>query len=259
MKKILFFSLLLLNCAAFSQETERTITLIFRESFDHGVLDNVLHKYVKDGLVDYRSIRDDPEFRLYISRLKEVDPDKLIEADSVRLAYWINVYNAFTIKIVVDNYPVESIRDIGNGKNPWSLKIVELGGGKVYSLDEVENEIIRKRFNEPRIHFALVCAAIGCPMLRSEAYVPERLNEQLDESARIFLTNSFKNRLDKANKKLYLSSIFDWYADDFKKKFGSVSAFLERYFDSDDKAFLKSKKYKIQYLEYDWSLNEQKQ
>ncbi|MFN2567708.1 MAG: DUF547 domain-containing protein, partial [Gemmatimonadaceae bacterium] len=179
---------------------------------DHGVFDMLLRRHVADGLVDYDAFARAPEFRQYLDALARTDPERLPPAE--QLALWVNAYNAYTIHLVNAHGERESIRNINRSlgllrlKGPWKERLARVGGC-VYTLDEVENAIIRKRFREPRIHFALVRAARGCPPLRSEAYRGERLDAQLEDQARRFLLESpEKNRVDVASRTVYVSPIF---------------------------------------------------
>jgi hypothetical protein len=164
-----------------------------------------------------------------------------------RLAFLINLYNASTLRLIRDHYPVKSIKDIGGWfKGPWDQPIVTLFGKQV-TLDHLEHDIIRKQFKEPRIHMALVCAAKGCPPLRREAYTADKLESQLADQSRQYLASPTGLIIDKTKGKVFISSIFKWYGSDFP----SVSNFIEKY------SGKKLKGLKIDYLDYDWSLNEQ--
>lgn len=175
-----------------------------------------------------------------------------------RLAFLINAYNAFTVKLLLDNEPVSSIKDLGGlFSSPWKKKFFKLFGEE-YSLDQIEHETIRKQFAEPRIHMALVCASKGCPQLRGEAFVSEKLETQLEEQVRSFLSDRERNRWDPKTGKLYVSKIFDWYGEDFLKKDGSVGAFLAPRMGSTPQEQESIRKAKISFLDYDWSLNEVK-
>jgi hypothetical protein len=158
----------------------------------------------------------------------------------------INFYNAATLQLIIDNYPVKSIKDIGNiFSGPWDKKVVKLFGNKI-SLDNLEHDIIRKQFNEPRIHFALVCAAKGCPPLRFEAYTGEKLDAQLTEQVQEYLQSSYGMVVDYQKNTVFLSSIFKWYDEDFS----SIDDFIKKYSLIDIKNFNKK------WIKYDWSLNE---
>ena len=184
-----------------------------------------------------------------------------------QLAFLINAYNAYTIKFVLTRYPdLKSIKDLGSFLlSPWKKEFFALLGVP-RSLDSVEHGMIRApgTFDEPRIHFALNCASVGCPMLREEAYVAERLDAQLESGVRRFLGDRTRNRYDPVSGRLELSAIFDWYKADFEKGGGgtsSVHQFLARYADfiADEavgRALVRRGKLPIRYLDYDWTLND---
>ena len=223
----------------------------------HSNLTAVLRRHVRDGLVSYRALKAD---RSGVDRyLKATGQVKSAELDrwsqNQQVAYLINVYNARTLELILDNYPIKSIKKIGWLPGAaWRKKFVPLFGKKV-SLGHIEHEILRKRYNLPEIHFALVCAAKGCPPLRSEAYVAGRLREQLADQGRYFLQNKAKNRVFQSKKRLFLSPLFDWFEKDFEKKSGSVTAFVKRYLPP-EQAVQVTDDYRISYTEYDWALNE---
>lgn len=224
-------------------------TVLARQVNDHALFTLVLRQYVKNGEVEYAAIHSDDRFRAYLAQLSHTDPHA-IKSDMVRLAFWLNAYNAFTIKLIIDHSPVTSIREITRGNvGPWDIDWIEISGTK-YSLNQIEHEIIRKDFDEPLIHMALVCAARSCPPLRSEAYTGEKLTRQLEENAAAFLTDSTKNRYDAATGTLYLSELFRWYGKDFNAKHGSVEKFVLNVMHLGD---VKPKA--VRYLPYDWSLN----
>ncbi|MDH4069892.1 MAG: DUF547 domain-containing protein [Ignavibacteria bacterium] len=209
----------------------------------------VLSEVVRDGLVDYQEIKTDERFRRYLNQLSQTDPDA-IRDKADRLAFWINAYNAFTIELIVDHLPVQSIREITVGETgPWDIVWIGIGG-ELYSLNQIEHEIIRKQFNEPLIHMALVCAAISCPPLLSEAYTGERLKEQMEHSARLFLADTTKNRYDETTRTLYLSELFQWYGDDFTARYGSAVRFALGVI-----GVAESDGISVRYLPYNWNLN----
>lgn len=189
-------------------------------------------------------IKNNPEMlNDYIQLLRE-NSIKESWTRSQRLAYWINAYNAFTVKLIIDNYPINSIRDIDR---PWGKKFIQLGDEK-FSLNQIEHDIIRPTFQEPRIHFALVCAAISCPKLLNKAYLPESLDQQLDQQTRYFINKSGKNEI--TNNHVKISKLFKWYQKDFTTK-GSLLDFLDQYTN-----ISLSQSAKIDYLEYNWGLND---
>jgi len=228
------------------------------QGVDHAPWSAMLGAYVSEGLVDYDAFGRDPRFQTYLNALDRTDPSALPERD--RLAYWINVYNAYTIELINSRKERKSIRNINKvfgvpTRSPWAERIVR-AGGRTLSLDDVEHKIIRVEFNDPRIHVALVCAALGCPILRSEAFTGDRLDAQLDEQARLFLATRSKNRVDVATRTVYGSPIFTWYREDFGNDLAGVGAFWARYVDgAAEQAVLKSGRFRWVDTPYDWSLN----
>jgi len=233
-------------------------------AIDHSLLTEVLKEYVKNGSVDYKGLKDDSRFLKYIQLLEGSDPTAIQPEDT--LAYWLNVYNAFTLKVICDHYPLESIRDLNTGPlvfayalktTVWDKKFVTLNG-KPYTLSEVEHEHLRTT-GDARVHFAMVCAAKSCPSLRPEAYTTANLNAQLNEQGRLFMSQPYKNRFDlPRNKKIVISTIFDWFEEDFVRDSGSVVKFIARFVPSEVAQQLISleQDLDIDYTEYDWSLNE---
>ncbi|QNH03971.1 DUF547 domain-containing protein [Pseudomonas sp. B11D7D] len=215
------------------------------------------------SVVDYSGFQQDmDELETYLNELSAVPSDEYRRWQvSQRLAFLINAYNAFTVKLVTDHYPVGSIKDIGGlFSSPWRQAFIPLLG-QTLSLDQIEHSLIREPgvFDEPRIHFAVNCASVGCPALRNEAFVAERLDEQLEDSQRRFLSDQSRNRFDPIRQRLQISKIFDWYGEDFSREWGS----LENYFNQhltllspSTKQYTPQKKLRIEYLDYDWSLND---
>jgi len=215
-------------------------------NLDHSAWDKLLKKHVDaSGFVDYKGFKNDREaLDSYLQMLSSQQPTKQWSAQEL-LAYYINLYNAYTVDLIVDNYPVKSIKDI-NG--PWTRGIVPIGENNL-SLGGIENGVLRK-MEEPRIHFAINCASISCPKLLNEAYTAAKINEQLDKAASDFI-NGNKNEISANNPKL--SSIFDWYAKDYiVNGKTNVIAYINQF--SKIKINPSSS---IQYVEYNWSLNEQ--
>lgn len=220
---------------------------------DHTAWTKLLKKLVNEnGDVDYLGfMAHKAELQAYLQTLSDhhPDPDKWTEEE--QLAYWINAYNAFTVELIIDNYPLESIKDIKRWNipflnTPWTIKFIKLGGKK-YNLDAIEHKILRKQFNEPRIHFAIVCASISCPRLLNEAYTADRLNEQLDLQARHFINTLSKNRI--SADKLELSKLFSWFSGDFTEN-GTLIEYLNKYADVQINPDAE-----ISYLDYNWKLN----
>ncbi|MBW3546166.1 MAG: DUF547 domain-containing protein [Bacteroidetes bacterium] len=222
----------------------------------HQAWDVLLKKWVDaEGMVNYKGfIQDTEKLQQYLDLLSNTPPDPQSWSEAEQLAYWINAYNAFTVKLIADNYPVKSIEDLHPTLNiptvntVWHKKFFKIGG-RESSLDEIEHAILRKQFNEPRIHFAIVCASYSCPPLRREAYTAKALDKQLDEQARRFINDPSRNKIGGNSGEL--SKIFNWFEGDFTKS-ESLVAFLNRYANTK-----LSPKAKISYLEYDWRLNEQ--
>ena len=223
----------------------------------HAIFNKLLKEHVDaKGMVDYKGFaKDKAELKSYLDLLSKNAPADSWSKDD-QLAYWINAYNAFTVQLILDHYPVKSIKDIGAKikipfvNTPWDVKFIKIGG-ETYDLNNLEHGIIRKKFDEPRIHFALVCAAKSCPRLRNEAFEGSRLDAQLEDQGVDFLNNPAKNSI--TAKQASLSKILDWYGSDFKKMKGmSVKDVVNK--------FSKTKitdDTKISYQTYDWALNEQ--
>lgn len=211
----------------------------------HVAWDQLVKTYVSaSGNVNYKGF-DKTALNDYLQTLSANPPQSGWSADAQK-AYWINAYNAFTVSLVLENYPLKSIKDIGGVfKSPWDKSFITIGG-KTYTLNQIEHDILRKQFNDPRIHFAIVCASRSCPVLRREAYEASALDRQLDEQTKIFLNDPSKNRVSSG----HVSKIFDWFKSDFTKN-GTVIDFLNRYADSKI-----DPKTSIEFLDYDWSLNE---
>lgn len=224
----------------------------------NSLLDRVLGRYVsKDGLVDYQRLKKDKDFVRYIEYLSTADPDKL-PTDKHRLAFWINAYNAFVLKGVLDGYPIKSVLDVGWLPHSFfKRKEFVIKQGKI-TLQKIENEKLRESFREPRIHFAINCASMSCPKLITEAYGAEILEQQLEAQAISFINNKSRNYLDKENKVLYLSSIFKWYKEDFIRSGEKIEEYVARYLNPEDAGFIRNNKVTVKYLDYDWGLNEQK-
>jgi hypothetical protein len=186
-----------------------------------------------------------------------------------RMAFLINAYNAYTVQLVLTKYPdLKSIKDVGSLlSNPWKQKVAPLLG-TVMTLDGIEHDTLRARgvYDDPRIHFAVNCASIGCPMLREEAFTADKLDAQLDQQALRFLSDRSRNRYNASAKKLEVSKIFDWYGEDFKlghRGINSLDAYLAKYADvmaesPADKDLVRAGGVGISFLDYDWKLNDAK-
>jgi len=250
MIKIIFPILFFLNFEVFAQDALYT---------------SLLQKYVQQGKVNYKELCKNPDLSKYISFLESSDPEHITHQKE-RLAFWINAYNAYTLKIICDHYPVKSINDLHSGglalgsvfkTTIWDKDIVVINH-KNTSLNNIEHKIIRPEFKDFRIHFALVCAAKSCPALRSEAYEGPTLDQQLDNQAELFLSDSSKNRFNVAAQKASISKIFDWYKKDFGSDEAEVLMEISKYLpDQIRKSILSAAdKWDVDYTNYDWSLNE---
>ena len=231
------------------------------QAFDHSAFDALLKKHVVNGMVNYDAFKTAPEFAPYLKSLAATDPATM--ARDEQLAFWINAYNAYTIQLIVSHDEKESIRNINKTlflklKGPWAEPLAKVGG-KDYTLDDIEHKIIRPTYKEPRIHLALVCAAMGCPPLRSEAYTAARLDAQLDDQGVQFITKSpAKNRVDVANRTLYHSMIFAYYKEDFGGSLKEAAKFLAKWYpEGAEKQLLMSGDFKTVQTDYDWLLNSQ--
>ncbi|MCH4822135.1 DUF547 domain-containing protein [Gramella lutea] len=213
---------------------------------DHGIWDELLKKHVDDaGMVDYKGFQNDrKKLNEYLNLLSDQKLDDSWSTDEV-LAYYINLYNAYTVDLILRNYPVKSIKDI-NGA--WTSEFVMIGDTEI-SLGGIENSLLRK-MNEPRIHFAINCASISCPKLLNEAYTAEKIEEQLEKVTKEFV-NSEKNEI--AGSSVKLSSIFDWYKGDFTEKGKSLIDYVNMYSETKIESGAS-----ISYKEYNWNLNEAK-
>jgi hypothetical protein len=225
----------------------------------HAALDRVLKQRVKGERVDYAGLKADPkDLDAWLKSARALSEAEFKSwTEPQQLAFLINLYNAATLKLIIDHYPLKSIKDIGSiFKGPWKQEVVPLLGQTV-TLDHLEHGVLRKDYNEPRLHFAIVCAAKGCPPLRAEAFVAGKLNEQLEEQGRIFLGAKDKNRFDAASRTLHLSPIFKWFSEDFEAKSGSVTKFVLPYFSPEvQKQIQDAKSVNVRYTDYDWSLND---
>jgi len=226
-------------------------------SFDqnHEKLTTLVSKTASPAGVKYKELKKQhTEIKTYLKELAAVEYATFKEWKTPdQLAFLVNLYNASTLNLVLDHYPIKSLKDEVGGKDgPWKIGSVKMFG-KTTTLDVLEHQFIRKYYDEPRVHFALNCASEGCPPLRNEAFTGAKLEQQLEDQTKTFLANSKANSL--SGNDLKISPLFDWFKDDFTKKSGSVEAFLNPYFA--DKKITKGS-VKISYTDYGWSLNEVK-
>lgn len=258
MYQILIYSLLVLSTTVFYGRHKHVDNS--REAnpkpISHAIWNDLLRRHVKsDGFIDYKGfIRDSVEFKQYLALLSSAKPDSKEWTREDKMAFWINAYNAFTVKLVADNYPVASIKDIKRGiafvNSVWDIKFIRIDG-KTYDLNNIEHSILRPKYKDARVHAAINCASLSCPQLRKEAYTAEKLNAQLTDAMRSFVNDPLRNRV--STNKAEISAIFKWFGGDFNRDAGSVRAYINRY--ADKKL---SPEGKISYLDYDWRLNESK-
>ena len=208
---------------------------------EHKIWNELLQRYVLDGKVDYKGLKSNTQFSEYLQSLSNQAPDPSWSRDQ-QLSYWINAYNAFTMKLIVDNYPLNSIMDLHGGK-AWDVKWIDIDS-KAYSLNQIENEIIRPQFQEARIHFAVNCAAKSCPPLASKAFTEKNLESLLEQQTVAFINDSNHNKISKND--VRISKIFEWYGQDF----GNLINFLNQY-----SSVKINKSAKVEYQNYDWALN----
>ena len=212
------------------------------------IFDSLLQKNVdKTGRVDYQSLKNNETLLdNYLAYIQNNEPTKDWSSNKKK-AFWINTYNAYTIKIILNNYPLKSIRDIKiDGKTAWKIPFVKVGQ-KRYTLDQIEHEILRKKFNDPRIHVGINCASVSCPRLWNFAFTEDNIASSLDNLMKVFINDTTRNKISKNN--VALSEIFNWFSKDFIKN-GTIINYLNTY-----AAIKISEKASIKYLTYDWSLN----
>jgi hypothetical protein len=253
-----------------------------KSEYSVDAVDALFHEYVDErGRVAYRRLKEDrAPLDGFVASLGTLDAAAIAGwPDAARVAFWINAYNAITLQRILDRYPItrggivaglrfpeNSIRQIDG---VWD-KMTTTIAGREMTLDHIEHEILRKEFREPRVHAALVCAAKGCPPLRSEAYTAEKLAAQLDDQSRRFLASPNRFKIDREKKIVRLSPILKWYGGDFAGVYNAANAikghstdenavleYASRYVGPDDAKFLLGESYRVEFMDYDWSLNEQ--
>ena len=238
-----------------------------RPAFDHrhGRWTAVLEKFVRPDGFDYAGLKRDPaELEAYLEELETVSAaDVATWSTDQRFAFWVNVYNAYTVRLVVDAYPVGSIRDIRQlGDRVWDEPIIPLEGLRpdalpgALSLNQVEHEILRKRFADARLHAAVNCASESCPPLRAEAFTAEKLDEQLDEQTRTWLADPTRNRYDATSRRIEVSRIFEWFPADFEREAGNIPAWIARHAPAEHATWIAEEPAPtLAYLDYSWRLN----
>ena len=244
----LFFFLMLVSCA------KQDAPSVQYDPVSHELWDQFLQIHVDtNGWVDYKQMKlSEDKLNEYLSELSSAHPNEKWNRTE-RMAYWINAYNAFTVKLILDHYPVESIRDIKNGipfvNSVWDIEFINIQGVD-YTLNDIEHKILRKEFGDPRIHFAINCASFSCPKLLDQAYKSEFLEAQLEVAAIEFINDPQRNIIKEDQ--VQISKIFSWFRGDFKNEQSKdIRVFLNKYSEIE-----LSEDTEVDYLDYDWSLNE---
>jgi len=247
---LVIFFLFLSGCSTVP-ETFHPEQPLAPQAFSHTGFQEVLEEHVSDGIVKYPNIANDSRFHTYLDQLNRVDPNAFPTRND-QLTFWINTYNAFAIKGILDGYsPRTKI-----GQYRYFIGREYMVGGESLNLNNLEKKILIQKFREPRIHFAIVCASQSCPKLRSWAYTAEPLEEQLNDSARRFINDSTRNRFDRERKVAYLSKIFDWFTEDFVAHSGSLTNYVSQFVQDPVLAKeLQAGGYQVEFLDYDWNLN----
>jgi len=246
---------------------------------DHSGYDAFLKRYVQNGLVNYTAVKSgDKELAAYLQKLEAIDPEDFARwGRDAKVALWINAYNAVTIYGIVLHYPIEYGGIIASARFPkssirqiagfWDTVFVKIMGAEI-TLDQIEHRILRKEFADPRVHFSLVCASVGCPSLSSDAYDGGSLQQQLERDVHRFIDDERKVRLDTNRNRIYVSSIFQWYAEDFQSensppwlesypgRYRGIVSTIVRYADPHLGDYVISHAPSLHFLDYDWSLNE---
>ena len=237
-------------------------------SFDptYSSWDEFLKKHVKAGLVDYEAIKKLPkDFETIVQKIEGVTSEEYQRwSTKEKMAFWINAYNIGAIKLVLEHYPLrrtiglqalrypaESIQQI---PDVWKRKVFNIMG-KDASLNYIENNVLREEFKDPRIHFSIVCASQSCPALKEETYTSEKLEKQLDDQVRFFLSDKNKFQYEAKSDTLYLSPIFKWFQEDFERA-GGIASFIKKYVSPDLGLKITDQSKKV-WLDYDWNLNKQ--
>lgn len=227
------------------------LTLSMPAFSQHEVWNDLLQTHVsEDGKVDYKGfLSDKDKLDEYLSSLSNFPWDRVRMTREGEMAFWINAYNAFTVKLITNNYPIESITLLNDGyRNPWDQEFILMKGAYM-SLNTIEHEILRAKYKDARIHFAINCASVSCPRLMNVAFTPENLEVLLEQGAVEYINNPLENKISPV--KAELSQLFQWFASDFVEAKGSVKDFINAY-----SRVKLSDKAVVDYKEYDWSLNE---
>lgn len=236
------------------------------EAFDaqHGRLNALLERHVVGDRVDYKGlVAEQDQLDLYLANLAQLDEEAFAALPrSDRYAFWINAYNASILRLIVANYPLDSIRDLGGDLfgRVWDKRVVPLGHlaphipGDYLSFSEIEHDILRPEFEDARVHAAINCASESCPPLRPHAFVGSQLEALLNEAMSAFINDPTRNHLLEERGELELSSIFDWFEEDFVRDAGSVRAYVQGFAASGRTDWIESAD--VSHLDYSWKLND---
>lgn len=236
-------------------------------AIDHQAWSEVLATNVHGDTFDYKALKKDPsKLDLYLRSLEGVKPDEFAKwSRNERFAFWIDAYNAYTVKRVVDGYPVASIKDLGDEKvSVWDREFIPLGvlapdlKKPKLTLNDIENKILRPVFKDARVHAAINCASQGCPPIQAGAFTGEKLDEQLDRAVRGWLADPRRNRFDSAKNEIEISQVFEWFQDDFVRDAKSVQAWIAKYAPAGQEWIAGAKDVRIRHLDYSWVLNEKR-
>jgi hypothetical protein len=231
---------------------------------DYQLYNLILKKYVKLGEIRYKELSADSRISEIVEQFQKINPDE-IKSSNDKMAFWINTYNSIVLKIIGDNYPVKSINDLNTGivilspvlgKLVWDKKVITINNNNL-SLTQIEHIITSSGFKDPRALFAIVCASIGSPPLRDEAYTGEKLNEQLNEQARIFINDTTKNVFNLKNRSASISAIFESYNKEFALNKKNILIFLSNFLPKKIREDISanSDQWNLSYKDFDWSLN----
>lgn len=247
---VLLLMMLSTSCSSVPKTFQPEQPLAPKE-FSHKAFEVALSTHVQGGQVDYAGFSEDPQYKQYLVQLNRVNPNHLPSREA-RLAFWVNAYNAFAIKGIVDGYSPKSTI----GRYQYFISQQYFVGGKLINLYDLEKKLLIPDFEDPRIHFAIVCASQSCPKLQSWAYRPKNLKQQLEQGAREFINDPKKNWFDRKKKVAYLSKIFDWFEEDFERHSGSLLDYVKAYLEDPELVQdLDGASYQVEFLDYDWALN----
>ena len=255
----------------FQVEQVQNVDANTNQPFSYEPYADILSTYVnQQGFVDYLGLQANrqllDQFNDSLAAVDSATYESWTEADQI--AFWINAYNSLTLKSIINQSPLkDSIKDI---VGVWRIKKhAVLADGKTFTLNNIEHDVLRADFNEPRIHVAINCASFSCPDLRTEPYTGDQLDDQLDQQVNRFLTNPKGLRIDREANIVYLSKIFEWFGEDWKPSYEvdsgftgnqneqAVLNFISGYLGADDQVYLIEGNYQVKYMDYDWSLNDQ--